>query len=144
MYEPVGHIFESELSATGSQIAFAVPVTLQVSIYCAHQRKASDVELSVFVKQGLLDVLLYNIRPLDAIHGGVLNKTLNVIKLLAHLNAATSIRILSWLHNPKVLAELWKLVQHCFLVWICSIFVQLLKFQELGIVQSFFDVESER
>jgi len=50
MHKAIGHVLDGEFSAARSEIALLVPVALKVSIDRAHHCKATDVELSVFVK----------------------------------------------------------------------------------------------
>ena len=116
---------------------------MEISIYCAHHREASDVELSIFVEKWFFDVLLDNIGSSAAVDVGVLYQTFDVVKVFAHLNAATSICVLAWFYNPEVLTKFGKFVQRCLFIWVLQIMKYCLKFVELGISETFFDVESE-
>jgi hypothetical protein len=107
----VGNILQCEFLATGSHVTLIVPISLQVAIYGAHEREHSDVELSILVQQGLLDVLLDDVAPLAPVNYGVANQSLDVVELLAHLNAAPSIGVLAGLDDPQLLAELVQGIQ---------------------------------
>lgn len=67
-----------------------------------------------------------------------------MVDVSAHLDPAPSIRILTRLHYPEGLSELGKLVQDCRLVRVCRVVIQLLELEELWVVETFFDVESQR
>lgn len=67
-----------------------------------------------------------------------------MIDVSADLDAAPTIRVLARLDDPKGLTELGELVQDGWLVRILSIMVQLLKLEELWIVEALLDVERER
>ena len=110
MHKPVGDILEGELPATGPEIAIGIPVALQVAIDRAHEREASDIELTVLVQQRLLNILLYDVGTLYAIHSRVLDKTLDVVQVFAHLDAAPSVCVFARLHDPELLSELGQLV----------------------------------
>ena len=73
MHISVGHVFQSELATACSEVSLCVPVALQISADGAHHSETTDVELTVFVKQRLFDVFLYDIGPFVAIHICVLN-----------------------------------------------------------------------
>jgi len=137
----VGNILEREFSAARPEVAIAIPVALEISIDGAHHRECPDVELSVLVQQRFLDVLLNYVRPPVAIHVHILDQTLDVIELFAHLNTTTSICVLTWFYYPQVLAKLWLIVKNGFFVWILSIMEQLLELQEGWVVETFLDVE---
>lgn len=144
MHESVGHILEREFSAARPEVAIAIPIALEIPIDGAHHRECPNVELPVLVQQRLLDVLLNYVGPPVAIHVHILDQTLDVIELFAHLYATTSIRVLTWFDYPQVLAELWHLVKNGVFVWILSIVEQLLELQEGWVVETFLDVERER
>jgi hypothetical protein len=78
MNKSVCHIFQVEVLAACPEIAFVVPVALQVTVDCCHQSVTTNVELAVLVKQGLFDVFLNNIRPLLTVNIRVLNDLLNL------------------------------------------------------------------
>ena len=50
MYEPIRDIFKVKILAACSQIALAVPISLQVPIDRSQQSVTSDVKLAIFVK----------------------------------------------------------------------------------------------
>jgi hypothetical protein len=66
-----------------------------------------------------------------------------VVKVFAHLNAATSVGILTWLYNPKILSKFGKVVKYCFFLVILSLMEKSLKLVELWIVESFLNMEGE-
>lgn len=144
MHKSIGHILEREFSAARPEVAIAIPIALQISIDGAHHRECPYVELSVLVEQRLLDVLLNYVGPPVAIHVHVLDQTLDVIELFAHLYATTSICVLTWFDYPQVLAKLWHMVKNGSFVWILSIMEQLLELQEGWVVETFLDVERKR
>ena len=106
MNKPVGDILESELTATGPQVAIGVPVALKVAVDCGHQSEAPDVKLSVLVKKRLFDVLLNDVTSLYTIDSSVLYKSLNMIQVFAHLNSTSSVGILSRFNDPELFSKL--------------------------------------
>jgi len=112
MHITVRDIFQSELSAAGSQVSVAVPISLEISIYCAHQSEASDVELSIFVEQRFFNIFLYDIGSSVAVHVDVLNQTFDVVQFAADLDSASSVGVFTWFDDPQILAELGQFVQN--------------------------------
>ena len=100
MYIPVVDILGSEFSTTGPQVAFLIPISLQVSVNRAHQGVTTNVELPVFIEQRFFDVLLNNVASFISVNKSVLNYVFDVFKFLTDLNAATSVRVFSWLYDP--------------------------------------------
>ncbi len=68
--QPVGDILQAELLAARPEVSLIVPVTLQIPIHCGQQCVAPNIELSLPVEHWLLDVFLYNVRPLLPIDHG--------------------------------------------------------------------------
>ena len=101
----VWDIFKCKLSATCPEVTITVPVSLKISIYCAHHRKTADIKLSVLIKEWLFYVFLYDIWPSVSIDVNILNKTLDMIKFSADLYPTSSVGILSRLDNPEVFAK---------------------------------------
>ena len=96
----VGYILQCEFLAGSSQITLLIEIALEISIDRAHHGEASDIELSVFIEKWLFDVLLDDIGSSAAVDVSVLDQTFDVVKVLAHLNAATPIGVLTRFHNP--------------------------------------------
>jgi len=144
MHVPIGHILEREFPRARPQVAVGVPVALEVAANGAHQGEAPDVKLPVLVQEWFLDVLLDYVGAAVAVHVCVLHQGLNVVDVAAHLDAAPTIRVLSWLHDPEVLAELGKLIQESYTALVLCLVVELLKLEELWVVEALLDVESER
>ena len=61
MHISVGHVFQGEFATARSEVSLLVPVALQISADGAHHSETTDIELTVFVQQGLLDIFLYNV-----------------------------------------------------------------------------------
>ena len=66
-----------------------------------------------------------------------------MIKLFANLNTTSSVGVLTRLNDPKVLAKLGIGVKNGLFVLIC-IAVKLLEFEELRVIEPFFNVEGDR
>jgi hypothetical protein len=143
MHEFVGRILNREFSTTRPQISVLIPISLQISIYCAHQSVCSYVKLSHFVKQRLLYVLLHNKRSLVSVDIRVLHHPLYLVQVLAHLNTEPSVCVLSWLHYPQSLAEFGHFIKYGSFIWILTFMVELLEFEELRIIESFLDMEGQ-
>ena len=101
MNHAVRRILEIILATARPQVAILVPVALQVSIICRHQREASNIELAIFVKQGLLDVFLDDVTAFVTVDLLGLNERLDVVEVTTHLDAAAPVRVLARLHNPE-------------------------------------------
>lgn len=140
---PVGNVFVCEFSAARSEIAFIVPVALQVSVDTAHHSETTNVKLPVFVQKRLLYVFLDDVAALVAVYIYVLNDVFNVIKLFAHVDAAAAVRVLARLNDPDLLAELGVVVEDGLLALV-RVVIELLKLKELRVVEAFFDVEGQR
>ena len=141
MDESVGHILERELSAACPEIAIGIPIALQVAVDCAHHCECPDVELPVLVQQRLLDVLLDYVGPPVAIYIDILDQALDVVELLAHLYATTSVCVLTWFNYPQALAKLGHAIKNGAFVWILSIMEELLKLQECWVIEPLLDME---
>ena len=86
---------------------------MQIAIYCAHHREASDVKLSALIEQWLLDVLLNDVRATVTIHVCVLYQRLYVVNVATDLDATASISVLAWLDDPESLSKFRELVKDC-------------------------------
>ncbi len=93
-----------------------IPVALEVAIDTAHEREAPDVKLPSFVEHRLLNILLDDVAALVSIDIRVLDQVSNLVKLLAHLDAASSICVFTRLDNPEILSELRVLIKYGVLV----------------------------
>ena len=67
-----------------------------------------------------------------------------MVEIFADLDTAATIGVLSWLHDPQTFAKLRNLIQNCLFLRILSVHEKLLKFMKLWIVETLFDMESER
>ena len=117
----VGDVLQGELSATRAEVAVAVPIPLQISVYGAHHGEGTDIELPILVQQRLLDILLNDVRTLVPVNVRVLHQALDVVKVLADLNTTSSVGVLTRLHDPKVLTELGQLVEDGGLAAVLSV-----------------------
>ena len=88
------------LTACCSKVALSVPIALEVSIDSNCQGICSNVELPVLVQKWLLHILLDDIGSLAAIDTACIDNAFDVVQVSAYLDAASSIGVLSWLHNP--------------------------------------------
>lgn len=109
---PVRNVLKRVFSATCTQVSIGVPVALQVPVDRAHQGKTPNVELTVLVEEGLLDILLYDVTSLNTVYGSILYQALDVIKVFAHLDSTAPVCVLSWLDDPQLFAKLGQLVKH--------------------------------
>ena len=115
---PIRHVLQREFTAGGTQVAFAVPVALQVTIYATHEGETTDVEFPVFVQERLLDVLLYNIASSIAINISVLHQAFDMLKIFTDLNATASVCVLARLDDPQALSKLLKSIENGLFRWI--------------------------
>jgi len=115
---------------------------LQITIDGAHQGKATNIELPALVEQGLFYIFLNYIGTLVPIHIRILNQSLDVVEVFAHLNATAPVGIFSWLDNPKALSKLREPIENGLLRGILGISEQLLELYELRVIESLFNVES--
>lgn len=121
-----------------------VPVSLQIAVDRGGERETADVELSVFVEQRSLDILLNDVGPFEPVDSCVLNQALNVLKILAHSDAAAPVGVLAWLYDPELLAKLRDAVEDGLAARLEGLFEELLKLEVGGVVQAVLNVESER
>ena len=115
---------------------------MQITINGAHQGEATDIELPALVEQGLFYIFLNYIGTLVPIHIRILNQSLDVVEVFAHLNATAPVGIFSWLDNPKALSKLREPIENGLLRGILGISEQLLELYELRVIESLFNVES--
>ena len=66
-----------------------------------------------------------------------------MVDLLAALDTAAPVCVLARFDDPHVPAELGKAIKDRRLGWILTVVEQLLKLEELGVVESFLDVECQ-
>ena len=66
-----------------------------------------------------------------------------MIQIFADLNTTAPVGVLTWLDDPELLAKLWQLIKDSRFVGISGIIIELLKLQELRIIQPLLDVVSE-
>ena len=138
MNHSIRRVFQIILAAASPQIPVRVPVRLQVAVDSRAERVTPYVKLPILVQQRLLDVLLNDIAAPVAIDLLCLNQALDVIQIAADLDTATSIRVLSGLHDPELVAVLGVLLKHLIVL---RVVVCLLEFQELAISLALFDMK---
>ena len=141
MYHTIGCVFQVVLAATRPKVPVCVPVRLQVSVLGRAERVAPNVELPILVQERLLDVLLNDIAAPVAVYLLCLNQTLDVIQVATDLDTATSVRVLSRLYDPELVAVLWVLSKHLVVLWIV---VCLLELEEFSISFTFFNMKCQR
>jgi hypothetical protein len=103
MNKSISNILKIEVFATSPKVALIVPIALEVAINCSQQSVASNVKLSVLVKERLFDVFLDNVGPLLSVDIGVRYNLLNLREFPANLNATASIGVFSRLDYPNLL-----------------------------------------
>ena len=103
MNKSICNILKIEVLATSPKVALIVPIALEVAINCSQHSVASNVKLSVLVKERLLNVFLDNVRPLLSVDIGVRYNLPNLREFLANLNATASIGVFSRLDYPNLL-----------------------------------------
>lgn len=128
------------LPRAGPQIPVLVPVALEVAVHSCCQRVGPDVELAIFVQEGLFDVLLDNVRSFLAVYLGIINDALNMVQVSADLDPSASVCVLTWLDDPHRVAIPGIL---CKLRLRPGVLVNFDEFLEFSIVFAFLDVESE-
>lgn len=135
-------ILQTKFSAGSPQVPLAVPVALQIAVNGAHQREGSDVKLSIFVEQWLLYVLLNDVTPFVSVDVSVCDQVFNLVEVFADRDATTTVSVLAWFNNPEVLSKLGVLIEHGLSPCV-GLAVDVLELQELGVAQSFLDVEGQ-
>ena len=85
-----------------------VEVALEVAIDACDEREASDVELAILIEQGLFAVFLDYVRPLDM---RIRHNRLDLGYVAANCDSTASVRVLTRLDDPQVLAHAWVLGQ---------------------------------
>jgi len=97
--EFVVEVFHVELFRSSPDVSVLEPIAFLVSIDASQTHVASNVELSLLVKERH-DVLLHNVstRAPQSINFFSLNDLLYLLKTLDHLYPIASIRILAWFH----------------------------------------------
>ena len=103
MNKSICNILKIEVLATSPKVALIVPIALEVAINCSQHSVASNVKLSVLVKERLLNVFLDNVRPLLSVDISVRYNLSNLREFLANLNATASIGVFSRLDYPNLL-----------------------------------------
>jgi len=71
----------------------------------------------LLVEQGTLTVLLDDVATFFAVYMRVANDLLDLAQFSAHGDATASIRVLAWLHNPKLFTHTGVLGQVLVLEW---------------------------
>lgn len=71
----------------------------------------------MLVEQGTLTVLLDDVATFFAVYMRVANDLLDLAQFSAHGDATASIRVLAWLHNPKLFTHTGVLGQVLVLEW---------------------------
>ena len=126
MDEPVLYIFQRKLLGRCAHIPLVVPVALKITVTRGDQNVAPDVEFAPLKEQRLFNVLLNYVTSLGSTVGdSVANDFLDLLQILAHVDPASSVGVLSRLHDPQRLAKLlWEQV----FVSVLENFSKLLKF----------------
>jgi len=141
MDQAILHILDIVFAAGRSQIAVLVEVALKVAIHTGRHGEKPDVELSTFVEQGSLTVLLYNKRPFFAVYHVVLHDLFNLREFPAHRDSTPTICVLTWLHDPELFAHRRELMHGFTLL---GRIVNVLELSEGAIRNAFLDVERQR
>ena len=110
MNHAISCVLDVVLAAAGSQVAILIPVALEVSVDSGRQSVTADVELATLVEKGPLNVLLNDVATPVAIHLLCLDKTLDMVKVTADLDATSTIGILTRLDDPQIIAISWILL----------------------------------
>ena len=95
----VAAVLEAELEAGGADVACGVEVGRDER-GGSDEHKAADVELPSVEEEGR-DVLLHNEGALGVLQPFLLDVLPHLLSPLANLNAAPSVRVLAWLHDPE-------------------------------------------
>jgi len=138
--EPAGDVFEVEFLAAGPEVAFIVPVALQVPVHTGQQRVAPNIELAPLIQQRLLNVLLDDVGALGAVDHGVVDDVFDGSELLADVDAAAPVGVLAGLHDPHRPPHL---LQDPPVQPQVVPLEQLLELREFLIIDALFDVEGE-
>ena len=141
MYHTIGRVFQVVLATTRPKIAVCVPVRLQVSVLGRAESVAPNVELPILVQERLFYVLLNDVAAPVAVYLLCLNQTLDMIQVAADLDTATSVRVLSRLYDPELVAVLGVLPKHLVVLWVV---VCLLELEEFTISFAFFNMKCQR
>ena len=133
----VCRVFHIVLSAAGAQVSVLIPISLEVAVDSRGQCIAADVELTVLVEQGTLDILLNDKAAPVATDMLSLDQLFYMIQITADLDATPSVSVLAGLHDPEAVAVLGVLLKHFVSL---RIVVGLHKLEELTVVLTLFNV----
>ena len=92
------------LARARPQVAVLVPISLEVAVHRGGECVASDIELSVLIKEGLLNVFLDDIGAFLPVNLGLVNDRLDVVNVSADLDANATVGVLSRFDNPHGVA----------------------------------------
>lgn len=137
MNHAVRCILDVVLSTTGSEISVLIPVGLQVSVDRGRKEETTDVKLSIFIQQRLLNILLYDVTASMAVNLLRLYQRLNVVEVTTDLDATASVGVLTRLDNPERVTILWILLESVVVAWVVK---GLSKFVEFTIIFTFFNM----
>ena len=141
MNHAVRRVFQVVLPAASPQISVRVPVRLQVAVDGRAEGVAPDIELPVLVQERLLNVFLNDVAASVAVHLLRLDQALDVLQVATHLDTTASIRVLTRLHNPELVAVLGVLLEHLIVL---RVVIRFLELEEFAICFALFDVEGQR
>ena len=137
MNHSVGRVLDVVLAAARPQVAVLVPVALQVSVDRSCHSVAANVEFTILVEKGSLNVLLDDVAALVAVHLLCLDQLLDVVEVTADLDTTASVGVLARLDDPKIVAVAGILLKN-FVVR--GVVVRLNKLQELSIALTLLNV----
>ena len=134
-------IFDVVLSTGRPEVAIGVKVPLQVVVNCCGHSVEPDVELTILVQERALAVFLDYVGALLSVHDVVTYDGLYLREVLAHCDAAASVRIFAWFDDPEVFSHGGEFFKVRVLVWIAVALFELLEF---SVGQPLLDVVSQR
>lgn len=103
MDELIGNIVESILSATGSNIAILITVTLHATIDACKKPKASEIKLSLVYQQGIVNILLNDKCAVSIFLRWTSNYRLNLPDCFHNRDALASIAVFTRFYDPSIL-----------------------------------------
>lgn len=89
MDELILQVFQAELLAGSSDVSLLVPVSLYYSVYGGYEDVAPDVELSLIVEEGVLEVSLDDEGTIS--NAFLVGKVLYLVQIVQDGNAVASI-----------------------------------------------------
>lgn len=98
-------VVESVLGGGCADVSSFEPVSFESSVYNCPQHVVPNVEFPTVVQEGLLDVFLHNecLWGTVVVSSSSLQDTFYFLKGKANCDAISSIRKLSWFHDPNII-----------------------------------------